>query len=57
MTNKDVAKHVIDILPENSSMDTIIYALYINSKFERGEKEIIEGKGVSNDAAKSRLKK
>ena len=38
-------------------MDDIIYALYVNAKFERGEQEIREGKGISNDEAKQRLQK
>ncbi len=57
MVVKEVAKHVIDTLPEEATMDDIIHALYVNTKFNHGEQEIREGKGVPHDEAKKRLKK
>ena len=57
MAVKDIAKQVIDTLPDEASMDDIIHALYINVKFEHGEREIREGKGVSHEEAKHRLQK
>ena len=56
MTTKEHAKKVIDSLPENASIDEIMHALYINAKFARGEKEIRDGKGLSEEEAKNRLK-
>jgi predicted transcriptional regulator len=55
MTTKEVAKKVIDTLPDEVDMDTIIYTLYIKSKFEQGEREIEEGKGIPHDEVKKRL--
>ncbi len=57
MAVKDDAKLVIDILPDEATMDDIIHAHYINTKFERGEREIREGAGVSHEEAKQRLHK
>jgi len=57
MPVKDVAKRVIESLPDEATMDEIIHALYINAKFEHGEREIRDGKGVSHDAARERLGK
>ena len=57
MAVKDTAKQVIDILPQEATMDDIIHALYINAKFEHGEREIREGKGISHEEAKQRLQK
>ena len=57
MVVKDIAKHVIDTLPNEASMDDIIHALYINAKFERGECEVREGKGISHEEAKQKLQK
>ena len=57
MTVKDIAKHVIDTLPYKASMDDIMYALYINTKFKHGETEIKNGKGILHEEAKQRLKK
>ena len=57
MAVKDIAKQVIDIQPDEATMDDIIHALYINAKFERGEREIREGRGVPHEEAKQRLQK
>ncbi|HOO51826.1 MAG TPA: hypothetical protein PLK94_11115 [Alphaproteobacteria bacterium] len=57
MLNKDTAKQVIDSLPNDVSMDDIIHALYVNVKFSHGEKEIREGKGISQENAKKKLEK
>ena len=55
MTTKEIAKNVIDSLPDEADMDTIIYTLYLKSKFEQGECEIKEGKGITHDEVKQRL--
>lgn len=57
MPVKDVAKQVIDALPDEATMDDTIHALYVKTKFERGEREIREGKGISHSEAKQRLQK
>lgn len=57
MPVKDVAKRVIESLPDEATMDEIIHALYVNAKFEHGEREIRLGKGVSHKTAKERLGK
>ncbi len=57
MPTKDAAKNVIDALPDEATMDDIIHALYVHAKFEHGEREIREGKGVPHDGAKQRLQR
>ncbi len=57
MAVKDVAKTVIDTLPDEVTMDEIIHALYVRAKFDRGENEIWQGKGVRHEKAKERLQK
>ncbi len=52
MSTKEMAKNVIDKLPDEANMDDIIHALQLRSKFERGIKEIEDGKGVSHQEAK-----
>ena len=54
MAVKDTAKQVINALPEEATMDDIIHALYVNTKFGHGEREIREGKGISHEEAKQR---
>ncbi|NLD93419.1 MAG: hypothetical protein GX639_12215 [Fibrobacter sp.] len=57
MNVKTTAKHVIDGMPKNVTMDDVIHALYVASKFDRGEQEIKAGKGISDEDARIRLKK
>lgn len=57
MLIKEIAKQVIDMLPDESSLDDIMHALYIKAKFERGEKQIRKGEGVTNEDARKRLDK
>ena len=52
MTVKAVAKQVIDALPNQATMDDIIHALYIQTKFDHGEREIRAGKGIAHETAK-----
>ena len=57
MTVKEIAKQVIDALPDEASMDDVIHALYVRAKFAGGEEEIRQGRGVAHDQAKKRLQK
>ena len=57
MVSKDVAKEVIDGLPDEASMDDIIHALYVRAKFEHGEQQIREGRGLTHETARKRLQK
>jgi len=57
MTVKDVARQVIDTLPDGATIDDIIHALYINSKFKHGENEIREGNGLPHEDVKKKLQK
>jgi hypothetical protein len=57
MPVKDIAKKVIDSLPDEATMDDIIHALYIKTKFEHGERKIREGKGIPHSEATQRLQK
>jgi len=56
MVAKEAAKHVIDAMPDDASMDDIIHALYVRAKFEHGEREIREGRGVPHEQVKERLR-
>ena len=57
MTEKEIAKQVIDALPKDASLDDIMHALYVRAKFAKGEQEIRDGKGIPHDEAKRRLSK
>jgi hypothetical protein len=57
MAVKDIAKNLIDALPDDATMDDIMHALYVHEKFSHGEREIRDGKGISHEDAKQRLQK
>jgi len=57
MAVKEIVRQVVDALPDDASMDDVIHALYVRAKFEHGEREIREGKGISHEAAKRRIRK
>jgi hypothetical protein len=57
MNAKGAARNIIEALPNRVSMDAVIHALYVASKFDRGEREIRAGKGISDEDARKRLKK
>jgi hypothetical protein len=57
MVVKDVAKQVIDNLPDEVSLEDIIQALNVRAKFDSGDRQIDEGRGVSHEEAKKRLAK
>jgi hypothetical protein len=57
MTVKETVQQVLDSLPENATLDEVIHALYLKAKFERGEREIREGRGVSDETAREALRK
>ena len=57
MTVKNIAKNVIDSLSPKATMDDVIHALYVHAKFQHGEQEIRNGKGISHQDAKKRLRK
>jgi len=56
MTTREIARSVIEALPEDASMDDIMRALYIRAKIERAEQSIEEGRGVPQAAVKQRLR-
>ena len=57
MTTREIAKSVIEALPESASMEEIMQALYVRAKLERAERSIEEGRGIPHAQAKQRLAK
>jgi predicted transcriptional regulator len=57
MTVKEMAQKVISNLPEEATFDDIQYQLYVLECVERGEKEIAEGKVLTDAEVRQRLEK
>jgi len=54
---KQMAKQVIDSLPADATTDDIMHALHIRAKCERADRQIEEGKGITHQEAKRRLRR
>ncbi|WP_017324467.1 hypothetical protein [Synechococcus sp. PCC 7336] len=54
-TAKDVARRLIDRLPEQATLDDIMYELYIRQKIEAGLEAAEEGRTLSHEQVKQRL--
>ena len=48
---------MIQNMPDTSNVSDIMAELYFKQKVDEGLKELDEGKGISNDEVKGRLKK
>jgi len=54
-TAKQMARQVIEHLPEQASWDEIIYELYVQQKIAKGLEAIKQGDHVSDEEARKRL--
>jgi hypothetical protein len=52
----DVIRYIQE-LPDNVTMEDILYKLYVRAKIEEGIKELDEGKGISHEEAMQRISK
>ena len=57
MNTKEIVKKLVDTLPDNTTIDDVIHALYVKTKFDNGFNEILNGAGINHQEAKTRLKK
>ena len=54
---KEQVIHMINSLPEESSVDDIMAELYFKLQVDAGLKELDEGKGIPHDEVKKRMSK
>jgi predicted transcriptional regulator len=54
-TPKQVAKELIEHLPDQASWNDIMYELYVKQKIEAGLSAVAEGRTVAHDDVKRRL--
>jgi predicted transcriptional regulator len=52
---KDIAKEVIDRLPDDAGWNDIMYELYVKQKIETGLAAAAEGRTVEHDELKRQL--
>jgi hypothetical protein len=56
-TPKENAIDFIRKLPDNLSVEEIAYKLYVNDKINKAQEQIREGKYISHEEAKEKMKK
>jgi predicted transcriptional regulator len=56
-TPKEATQQLLDVLPDDVSMDTIMAELYVKAKVLRGLDQAARGEFVSQEEAKKRLAK
>ena len=54
---KEFAMEIIQGLPENTSLEQIAYRIYFEERMHRADQQIQEGKIVTHEQAKERMKK
>ena len=54
---KDDIAEMIHHLPEETTLEDIQYHLYVLEKLNKGQRQIKDGNGISNEQAKVRLSK
>jgi len=54
-TAKEAAKRLIDLLPDEATLDDIMYELYVKQNIERGLKDIEEGRTTPHEEVKRQL--
>jgi len=56
-TAKENAIDFIKKLPDNLSVEEIAYKLYVNEKINKAQEQIREGKYISHEEVKEKIKK
>lgn len=46
---KQLAKRIVEKLPDDATWELVLYRVYLNSKVLKGLQEIDEGKGIPNE--------
>jgi predicted transcriptional regulator len=49
ISGKDAARQVIDTLPDDASLNDVMYAIYVRQKIERGLRDLEAGNTVSHE--------
>lgn len=52
---KEMARELIEHLPDTVTFDDLMYEFYVRQKIETGLKAVNEGRTISHDEAKKRL--
>lgn len=54
-TAKDSVRKILDQLSDDSTLEDIMYHIYVQEKVERGEDDVREGRVISQEEAEERM--
>lgn len=57
MTAKETVRQILDELPDDASLEDIQYRMYVHQKVNKGLKDLEEGRVVSHEEVKRRMRK
>lgn len=57
LSSKDAARRIIEQMPDDASLEDIMYQLYFRATIDRGLEELRTGKTVSHEEVKRSLAK
>lgn len=57
MTAKETVRQILDELPDDASLEDIQYRMYVHQKVKQGLKDLEEGRVVSHEEVKRRMRK
>ena len=52
---KDEVRQILEKLPEDASLEDVQYHIYVRQKVERGLKDIVEGRVLTQDEVEKRM--
>ena len=57
MTTKETVRAILDRLPDNCSIDDVLYQLYVVQAVARGDADVAAGRTVSHEQANADLRR
>jgi hypothetical protein len=54
---KEEAVRIVEALPDEATWDDLMYAIYVNTKVEQGQADVVAGNVVSHQQARKRAGK
>ncbi|MFP5381650.1 MAG: hypothetical protein ACLGG4_05240 [Gammaproteobacteria bacterium] len=54
-TAKEIARQLIERLPDTATFDDIVYEFYVRQKIQSGLTAVSEGRTISHEEARKRL--
>ena len=57
MTTKDTVRAILDRLPDNCSIDDVLYQLYVVQAVARGDADVAAGRTMSHEQVDAELRR